>query len=79
MGELQLLKVELICIRGIENEVCLIKYLLNSSPLLKKMDIHADSSEVCKLGGDNGEKNFATKLLKLRRASTLAEIDIVWC
>nr|GEW59911.1 hypothetical protein [Tanacetum cinerariifolium] len=66
-----------VCIRGIENEVCLIKYLLDCSPLLKKMDIHADSSEVRKLGGANGEREFATNLLKLRRASPLAELNIV--
>nr|GEX66498.1 hypothetical protein [Tanacetum cinerariifolium] len=46
-----------------------------SSP---KMDIYADSSGVRELGGDNGERKFATKLLKLRRASPLAKVDIVW-
>ncbi|GKA66775.1 F-box/FBD/LRR-repeat protein-like protein [Tanacetum coccineum] len=69
MGQLQLLKVKLAEIRGLKREVCLVKYLLDCSPLLKKMDIHADSSGVRELGGDNGERKFATKLLKLRRAS----------
>ncbi|GJY95267.1 F-box/FBD/LRR-repeat protein-like protein [Tanacetum coccineum] len=78
MGQLQLLKVKLVRMRGIENEFCLVKYLLDCSPLLKKMDIHAYSSEVCKLGGANGERELATNLLKLRRASPLAELNIVW-
>nr|GEW97820.1 14-3-3-like protein GF14 iota [Tanacetum cinerariifolium] len=44
MGQLQLLKVTLYYIRGLENEISLIKYLLDCSPLLKKMDICAKSS-----------------------------------
>nr|GEW40360.1 hypothetical protein [Tanacetum cinerariifolium] len=78
MGQLQLLKVKLAEIRGLKREVRLVKYLLDCSPLLKKMDIYADSSGVRELGGDNGERKFATKLLKLRRASPLAKVDIVW-
>ncbi|PWA79308.1 F-box domain, Leucine-rich repeat domain, L domain-like protein [Artemisia annua] len=45
MGQLQLLKVTLSCIKGLENEISLIKYLLDCSPLLKKMDICAKSSK----------------------------------
>ena len=39
-GQLQFQKVELSIIRGLENEVCLMKSLLASSPLLKKMIVY---------------------------------------
>lgn len=78
MGQLQLRKVKLADIRGLKREVRLIKYLLDCSPLIKKMDIHADSRGVRQLGGDNGERKFSTELLKLRRASPLAIVNILW-
>ncbi|KAF5762064.1 putative F-box domain, FBD domain, leucine-rich repeat domain superfamily [Helianthus annuus] len=55
---------------GSENEVCLIKYILACSPILEKIVIHPHWS----LASD-GRLMFTRKLLKLRRASTVAEID----
>ena len=69
MGQLQLQKVLLGFIKGLDNEICLIKFLLTCSPLLKKM--HVITHKV--LGG---ELMFAKKLLKLHRASRVAEIDL---
>ncbi|PWA81099.1 F-box domain, FBD domain, Leucine-rich repeat domain, L domain-like protein [Artemisia annua] len=71
--EMQLRKVVFGSVRGSENEVCLMKSLLDCSPLLEKMDISGKSLEV--LGGDHGTL-FATKLLKLRRASRVAVINL---
>ncbi|PWA73842.1 F-box domain, FBD domain, Leucine-rich repeat domain, L domain-like protein [Artemisia annua] len=71
--EMQLRKVVFVSVRGLENEVCLMKSLLEYSPLLKEMDISGKSMEV--LGGHHGALMFATKLLKLHRASPVAEID----
>ncbi|XP_076919833.1 F-box/FBD/LRR-repeat protein At1g13570-like [Bidens hawaiensis] len=51
---------------GSENEMCLIKYLLACSPFLKLLYI----CPRCRLA-----PMFTTKLLKLPRASTVAEID----
>ncbi|PWA40978.1 F-box domain, FBD domain, Leucine-rich repeat domain, L domain-like protein [Artemisia annua] len=75
MGQLQLRNVGLYSIRGSKNEECMIKSLLACSPLLKKIVITADSPEV--FGDDHGDSDFATKLLKLHRASPIAEIDLV--
>ncbi|KAJ0462211.1 F-box/FBD/LRR-repeat protein At1g13570-like [Helianthus annuus] len=55
---------------GSENEVCLIKYILACSPFLEKIVIHSHWS----LASDE-RLMFTMKLLKLRRASTVAEID----
>ena len=76
MGQLHLQKVVLHFIIGSENEVCLIRSLLACSPLLKRMKIVCRASEM--LGGDSKERIFAMKLLKLHRASPIAEIDIQW-
>ncbi|XP_076926133.1 F-box/FBD/LRR-repeat protein At1g13570-like [Bidens hawaiensis] len=63
-------RLELKNFKGSENEMYLIKYLFACSPLLKKIVIHPYFSLA------PGEQlMFARKLLKLRRASTLAEID----
>ncbi|GKA97403.1 F-box/FBD/LRR-repeat protein-like protein [Tanacetum coccineum] len=58
--------------RGTENEVCLIKYVLACSPLLKNIVIVYCSSA----GGDSGKFKFAHKLLMLHRASPIAEIGL---
>ena len=75
MGQLQLRYVWLFSIRGSKNEECMIKSLLACSPLLKNIVITADSPEV--FGDDHGDSVFATKLLKLHRASPTAQIDLV--
>nr|GEV59955.1 hypothetical protein [Tanacetum cinerariifolium] len=67
MRKLQLKNVVLLSCRGSENEVCLVKYLLACSPLLKKITIHAVSSQV--FGGENGKLMFATKLPAVTRTS----------
>ncbi|KAF5762061.1 putative F-box domain, leucine-rich repeat domain superfamily, F-box-like domain superfamily [Helianthus annuus] len=58
------------CLEGSENEVYLIKYLLLCSPFLEKVVIR---------GGEwfmsRKRLKFARKVLKLHRASTVAEID----
>ncbi|GKB68900.1 F-box/FBD/LRR-repeat protein-like protein [Tanacetum coccineum] len=72
MVQLHLLrKVKLAGIRGLDSEICLIKYILERSPLLKKMDIYADSIAV---GDLKGRRKFKKKLSKFR----LVEIDIFW-
>lgn len=74
MGQLQLRNVELYSITGSKNEECMIKSLLACSPFLKRIVINADSQV---FGDDHGDSEFATKLLKLHRASPIAEIDLV--
>ncbi|KAI3719919.1 hypothetical protein L6452_20825 [Arctium lappa] len=71
IGKLQLRRVELHSIKDSEIDVCFIKSLLASSSLLEKMVIH-------KLYGFDVEEKytFAKKLLKLHRASPIAEIDL---
>ncbi|GJY90687.1 F-box/FBD/LRR-repeat protein-like protein [Tanacetum coccineum] len=75
MGMLHLRSVGFSCNNGSENEVRFIKSLLACSPLLEKIKIHR-SSQV--FSGDKGKLMFATKLLKLPRASPSAEVDISW-
>ncbi|XP_071735803.1 uncharacterized protein [Rutidosis leptorrhynchoides] len=71
MGQLQLRVIDFNSFRCSENEIWLIKSLLACSPALKKMYIHPS---VCL----NYEKSmFATKLLKLHRASSAAEVNII--
>nr|GEU69300.1 hypothetical protein [Tanacetum cinerariifolium] len=76
MGMLHLRSVVFSCYEGSENEVRFIKSLLACSPLLEKNKIHGYSSQV--FSGDKGKLMFATKLLKLPRASPTAEVDISW-
>ncbi|KAJ0683212.1 putative F-box domain, FBD domain, leucine-rich repeat domain superfamily [Helianthus annuus] len=71
MGLLQLRSVTIECFKGSENEVCLIKYLLGSSPFLKKIVIRRRSY----IASDE-RIMFAKKLLMLHRASPTAEIDL---
>ncbi|PWA40977.1 F-box domain, FBD domain, Leucine-rich repeat domain, L domain-like protein [Artemisia annua] len=75
MGQLKLQKVQLCVITGLKQEEYFIKSLLACSPLLKTMVIESYSR--------HGESDFAMKLLKLHRASPIAEIDLVqglsWC
>nr|XP_043627138.1 uncharacterized protein LOC122598616 [Erigeron canadensis] len=73
MGKLQLQNVSFIFIKGLENEVCLIKYILACSPMLKSIEILLDTS----IGSNVNEKyKLANKLLKLHRTSPKAEVDI---
>ena len=74
MGQLRLQKVVLHSIRGLENEVCLIKYLLACSQFLKKMVIHSNSTQG--FHGNFGELMVTKMLLKLHLASPTAKIDL---
>ncbi|KAK9051160.1 hypothetical protein SSX86_027786 [Deinandra increscens subsp. villosa] len=71
MRLLQLRSVVFTDLIGSENEVCLIKYLLACSPFLKEIRIHLH-----KRLASNENFLFASKLLKLHRASPVAEIVI---
>ncbi|KAK9051169.1 hypothetical protein SSX86_027795 [Deinandra increscens subsp. villosa] len=68
-GLLQLRSVVLGVVIGSDDELCLIEHVLARSPFLKKIVIHYHS--------EYDEPLFARKLLKLHRASPLAEIDLV--
>ncbi|KAK1425508.1 hypothetical protein QVD17_20860 [Tagetes erecta] len=68
MGLLQLQNAEFEVFTGSDYEVCLIKYILARSPFLKKIAIRLEYKNV--------ERLFARKLLKLHRASPVAEIDL---
>ncbi|KAJ0439790.1 putative F-box domain, FBD domain, leucine-rich repeat domain superfamily [Helianthus annuus] len=69
MGPLQLRSVMFNCLKGSENEVRLIKYLLACSPFLKKIEIYFQNSIK-----RHEQSMFATKLLKIQRA--YPEVDI---
>lgn len=71
MGQLRLQSVVFFSFGGSENEVCLIKFILACSPLLKKIDIQYSPSE----NGLEISWELAKKLLKLHRASPTAEIN----
>nr|XP_043626938.1 F-box/FBD/LRR-repeat protein At1g13570-like [Erigeron canadensis] len=73
-GKLQLQKVTLVWIKGLENEVCLIKYILACSPKLKSIEIQLDSSIASNV---NDKYKLANKLLKLHRTSPIAEVVIL--
>ncbi|XP_076927944.1 F-box/FBD/LRR-repeat protein At1g13570-like [Bidens hawaiensis] len=62
-GPLQLRSAVFIGLKGSENEVWLMKYLLESSPFLKKIAICLNRSLVC-----DEQVKFFMKLLKLQRA-----------
>ncbi|KAJ0823141.1 putative F-box domain, FBD domain, leucine-rich repeat domain superfamily [Helianthus annuus] len=70
-GLLQLRSVKFECLKGSENELCLIKFLLACSPFLKKIVIHRRSYIA-----SHERMMFAKKLLMLHRASPAAEIDL---
>nr|XP_043622668.1 F-box/FBD/LRR-repeat protein At1g13570-like isoform X2 [Erigeron canadensis] len=72
IGQLQLQNVVLASIKGLENEVCLIKSILACSPLLKRIVI---TPNILLMGDGNEKFKLASKLLKLHRASPLAEIS----
>ncbi|XP_076927839.1 F-box/FBD/LRR-repeat protein At1g13570-like [Bidens hawaiensis] len=72
-GLLQLQSVTLEYMKGSESEVCLIKYLLACSPFLKKIVIRPNS--LIDIASDE-KLEFTRKLLKLHRASSVAEIDL---
>lgn len=69
--QLQLRTVEFVFVGCIKNEVCLMKSLLASSPLLKKLVINPKSSKV--FGGEDGHRKFSREL-KRCLASPVAEI-----
>ncbi|KAI3796247.1 hypothetical protein L1987_38914 [Smallanthus sonchifolius] len=71
MGLLQLQSVVFTYLKGSENEVCLIKYLLGCSPFLKKIVIRHRSFLL-----SDEKLVFARKLLKLHRASPVVDIDL---
>nr|XP_043625777.1 F-box/FBD/LRR-repeat protein At1g13570-like [Erigeron canadensis] len=71
MGQLQLRNVNLALIKGLENEVCLIKCILACSPILKSINIRLNwlvESNV------NEKYKIASTLLKFHRASPVAEV-----
>nr|XP_043626621.1 F-box/FBD/LRR-repeat protein At1g13570-like [Erigeron canadensis] len=73
IGKLQLQNVKLVGIKGLENEVYLINYILACSPMLKSITILLDKS----IRNNVNEKHkLANKLLKLRRTSPIAEVVI---
>ncbi|GKC67197.1 F-box/FBD/LRR-repeat protein isoform X1, partial [Tanacetum coccineum] len=74
IGQLHLQSVVLSSFRGSENEVCLIKFILACSPLLKKIVIKVDQYYLD--GRHDSALEMARKLLKLYRASPLVEIDL---
>ncbi|KAJ0837862.1 putative F-box domain, leucine-rich repeat domain superfamily, F-box-like domain superfamily [Helianthus annuus] len=73
MGLLQLRSVRIECLKGSKNEVRLIKYLLGSSPFLKKIVIHHYLFIAISL---DEKLMFARKLLNLYRASPVVKIDL---
>ncbi|GJW44932.1 putative F-box-like domain superfamily protein [Tanacetum coccineum] len=73
---LQLERVTFSGLRGSEAEVSLIKSILACSPLLKRIAIYPNASQM--FGGDYGKLMFATNLLNLHRASPKAEVNIFW-
>ncbi|KAI3796253.1 hypothetical protein L1987_38920 [Smallanthus sonchifolius] len=68
----QLQSVVFTDLKASENEVCLIKYLLACSPILKKVVIRSGYSLI----SSNVKLTFARKLLKLHRTSPVVEIDL---
>ena len=73
-GKLQLLDVSFPSFRGSKNEVCLLRYLLACSPLLKKISIKLELESL--VGGEGEKFKLTKKLKKLYRASPAAEMDI---
>ncbi|KAJ0683225.1 putative F-box domain, FBD domain, leucine-rich repeat domain superfamily [Helianthus annuus] len=70
---LQLQSVMFDCLKGSENELRLMKYLLACSPFLKRMHIFS------RFFSSAEEKVvFIKKLLKLYRASPVVEIELFW-
>ncbi|XP_071706864.1 F-box/FBD/LRR-repeat protein At1g13570-like isoform X2 [Rutidosis leptorrhynchoides] len=78
MVQLKLHTVFLACVKGLESEICFIKFLLAYSPYLKKMIINTFSTRLFGGDGDRGAIIFTTKLLKLHRTSPVSEIDFKW-
>ena len=75
MSKLQLQYVLFISFRGLESEVCLIKYILACSPSLESIDIFPDGPFKAS-AGEKGMLMFDSKLLELPRASPIAEVKI---
>ncbi|KAI3796249.1 hypothetical protein L1987_38916 [Smallanthus sonchifolius] len=71
MGSLKLQSVFLTYFKASDNEVCLIKYLLACSPFLKTVFIRHGPFLL-----SEEKMMFARKLLMLRRASPVVEIDL---
>ncbi|XP_076919840.1 F-box/FBD/LRR-repeat protein At1g13570-like [Bidens hawaiensis] len=72
--QLQLRSVMYEYVGFLENDVCLLKYVLASSPFLKKIVISPRWSDI-PIASDE-KLRFAKKLLKFHRASPIAEIDL---
>ncbi|MFS8028270.1 putative F-box domain, leucine-rich repeat domain superfamily, F-box-like domain superfamily [Helianthus anomalus] len=70
---LQLQSVMFDCLKGSENEIRLIKYLLACSPSLKRMHIFS-----CHFSSSEQKLVFVRKLLKLYRASPVVELELFW-
>ncbi|XP_035840885.1 F-box/FBD/LRR-repeat protein At1g13570-like isoform X9 [Helianthus annuus] len=70
---LQLQSVMFDCLKGSENEIRLIKYLLACSPSLKRMHIFS-----CHFSSSEEKLVFVRKLLKLYRASPVVELELFW-
>ncbi|KAJ0837876.1 putative F-box domain, FBD domain, leucine-rich repeat domain superfamily [Helianthus annuus] len=68
---LQLQSVMFDCLKGSENEIRLIKYLLACSPSLKRMHIFS-----CHFSSAEEKLVFVRKLLKLYRASPVVELEL---
>ncbi|KAF5762047.1 hypothetical protein HanXRQr2_Chr16g0772351 [Helianthus annuus] len=73
-GLLQLRSVVFHYMKGSENEVCFLRYLLACSPFLKQIVIH--HHWYIKISSDE-KLTFARKLLMLHRASPVAEIEFL--
>ncbi|GJQ94235.1 F-box/FBD/LRR-repeat protein-like protein [Tanacetum coccineum] len=79
MKQLQLRSVSFSSYRGSENEVCLIKFILASSPLLKMIVVRVDQHFVRRHAESKRYDiawRMAGKLLNLHRASPIVEIDL---
>ncbi|XP_076884209.1 F-box/FBD/LRR-repeat protein At1g13570-like [Bidens hawaiensis] len=72
-GLLQLRSVIFEYSKGSENELCFLKYLLVRSPFLKKIVIRPHCFSTITL---DGKLEFASKLLKVHRASPVVDIDL---
>ncbi|XP_076918221.1 F-box/FBD/LRR-repeat protein At1g13570-like [Bidens hawaiensis] len=70
-GQLQLRSVKFEYLKGSESELCLLKYLLACSPFLKNIVIHPS-----RIFLQDEMLKFASKLLKLHRASPVVDIDL---
>ena len=79
MKQLQLRSVSVSSFTGSKNDVCLTKFILASSPLLKKIVISVNQYFLKRHAGSERYDiawKMAGKLLKLHRASPIVEIEL---